>query len=67
MRPTLMAKPVDIYKFEDDGSIRWIGTAESLEDAKLTVKILAKSSPGDYLIFSPETGDKTVVKLKQCA
>jgi hypothetical protein len=42
-----MAKPVDIYKFEDDGSIRWIGTAESLEDVKLTVKILAKSTPGD--------------------
>ena len=62
-----MSRPLDIFKFEDDGTIRWIGTAENLEVAKSTAKILAKSSPGDYLIFSPETGERTVVKLKDCA
>jgi hypothetical protein len=67
LRPTLMSRTVDIYKFEDDGSVRWIGTATDLEDAKATVKILAKSSPGDYLIFKPETGERIVVKLKDCA
>ena len=67
VRPTLMSRPLDIFKFENDGSIRWIGTAENLEVAKSTVRILAKSSPGEYLIFSPETGERTVVKLKESA
>ena len=62
-----MPRPLDIYKFENDGSMLWKGTAESMEVAKLSVKVLAATSPGDYLIFSPATGEKTVVKLKECA
>ncbi|HEV3235410.1 MAG TPA: hypothetical protein VGZ25_00380, partial [Gemmataceae bacterium] len=65
--PTLMPRPLDIFKFEKDGSIVWKGTAENLEVAKLSVKMLAETSPGDYLIFSPATGEKTVVQLKECA
>jgi hypothetical protein len=61
-----MPRPLDIFKFEDDGSIVWKGTAENLEIAKLSVKVLAAASPGDYLIFSPATGDKTVIKLNEC-
>jgi hypothetical protein len=52
---------------ESDGTIIWKGIAENLGDAKLSVKALAQSSPGDYLIFSPLTGDKTIVKLEECA
>jgi hypothetical protein len=62
-----MPRPLDIYKFENDGTILWKGTAETLEIAKLSVKMLAETSPGDYLIFSPATGEKTVVQLKECA
>ena len=62
-----MSKPLDIFKFEDDGSVRWKRKAENLEAAKLFVKILMELSPSDYLIFNPETGEKTVVKLKECA
>ena len=62
-----MPRPLDIFKLENDGSIVWKGTAETLEIAKLSVKMLAKTSPGDYLIFSPATGEKTVVQLKNCA
>jgi hypothetical protein len=60
-----MPRPLDIFKLENDGNIVWKGTAETLEVAKLLVKTLAETSPGDYLIFSPATGEKTV--LKQCA
>jgi hypothetical protein len=60
-------RPLDIFKFENDGSIVWKGTAETLESAKLCVKTLAETSPGDYLIFSPATGEKTIVMLKECA
>ena len=62
-----MPRPLDIYKFENDGTILWKGTAENMEIAKLSVKTLVETSPGDYLIFSPATGEKTVVKLKDCA
>jgi hypothetical protein len=62
-----MPTPLDIFKLENDGSVAWKGTAENLEIAKLSVKVMAETSPGDYLIFSLTTGDKTVVKLKDCA
>jgi hypothetical protein len=62
-----MLRPLDIFKLENDGSTVWKGTAETLENAKLSVKILAETSPGDYLIFSPATGERTVIQLKECA
>jgi len=51
---------------EKDGIV-WKGTAENLEIAKESVKAMVENSPGDYLIFSPTTGNKTVIKLKECA
>ena len=54
--PTLMPRPLDIYKLENDGGIVRKGTAENLVVAKLFVKTLVETSPGDYLIFSPATG-----------
>ncbi len=62
-----MVQNWDIFKLDQDGSMLWIGTAETLEDAKVSVTVLAETSPGDYLIFSPATGEKTIVKLKECA
>jgi hypothetical protein len=61
-----MARPLDIFKLEKDGVV-WKGTAENLEVAKLSVKTMVETSPGDYLIFSTATGDKTIIKLKECA
>ena len=61
-----MPRPLDIFKLEKDGIV-WKGTAENLEVAKLSVKMMVETSPGDYLIFSPATGNKTVIKLKECA
>jgi hypothetical protein len=62
-----MPRPLDIYRCDQDGHVVWIGTAENLDLARSSVKVLAQSAPGDYLIFSPATGDKVVVKLKDCA
>lgn len=61
-----MPRPLDIFKVEADGIV-WKGTAENLEVAKQCVKVMVVTSPGDYLIFSPATGDKTVIKLEECA
>jgi hypothetical protein len=53
--------PFDIFKSEDDGGLVWKGTAETLETAKLSVKVLMASSPGSYIIHSQKTGHQTRV------
>jgi hypothetical protein len=58
---------LEVFKLANDGSVVWKGTADSPEIAEKFVKILASISPGDYMIFSPATGEKTIVKLKECA
>jgi hypothetical protein len=55
--------PLDIFKLEPDGSLMWKATATDLGTAKLNVEVLATNSPGEYVIYSQETGHKTVVKL----
>jgi hypothetical protein len=56
-----MAHKVDIFKSDANGLI-WQGTADDLDGAKANVKALRVKSPGDYIIFSQQTGDKIVVK-----
>lgn len=53
--------PIIIFKVESDGSCRWMKAA-SFEDAKALVKVLAASSPGEYVITNL-TGDKTSIKF----
>lgn len=48
-----MPGPLGILKLEKDGGVVWKRTAESLEVAKLSVRVMAENSSGDYLIFSP--------------
>ncbi len=57
-----MIPPFDIFRVEIDGHLVWKGTAESLDLARLRIKILMDSEPGDYLIHSQQTGHKIVVK-----
>jgi hypothetical protein len=54
---------LDIFKLQPDGNLLWKGTAEDLGTAKLNVQVLAADSPGDYIIYSQQTGDKTIIKL----
>jgi hypothetical protein len=57
-----MIPPFDIFKNEKDGSVTWKGTAETLEVARLSVKVLMASSPGTYIIHSQKTGHKLLVR-----
>ena|ERR1700730_5066580 len=57
-----MTQTLDIFKVEEDGSLVWKGTAENLEIAKLSVKVLIATSPADSVVFSQATGHKTVIK-----
>jgi CheY-like chemotaxis protein len=53
----------DIFKVEGGGAC-WMEAAASLEGAKARVKILATSSPGEYLIADQETGEKISIRPK---
>src|SRR4029077_15258567 len=56
-----MIPPLDIFKKERDGTLNWKGTAENLEVAKLSVKVLAATSPGDYEIVHQGSGERIVI------
>ncbi len=58
-----MNESLDIFRLETDGTALWRGTAEGFNAAKARVKALASRSPGDYMIYSPATGTKTLVTL----
>ena len=57
-----MIAPLDIFVVQKDGSLLWKGTAENFEVAKLSVQTLMVSTPGDYVIYSQTTGNKTTIK-----
>src|SRR5216684_8439519 len=58
-----MIPQFDIFKVESDGP-RWMEAAENVERAKARVKILATSSPGEYVIANQETGEKISIPPK---
>ena len=41
----------------------WRGTAATLEEARARIQELSVSSPVDYLILNPNTGDKIILKF----
>jgi hypothetical protein len=56
-------EPLDIFIKMKGGTYLWKGTAETFQLAKTKVKQLAQNAPGEYLIFSQRTQEKTVVPL----
>jgi hypothetical protein len=58
---TAMLPPFDIFRVESAG-LRWMEVAADLERAKARVKLLAASSPGEYVILNQNTGEKILVK-----
>ena len=56
-----MVSPFHIFKVQSDSSRRWMDAAVNLEDAKLRVKVLAVSSPGEYVITNL-TGEEISIK-----
>jgi hypothetical protein len=58
-----MIPPFDIFKVESSG-VRWMEAAPNLERAKARVKVLAASSPGEYMIVNQATGEKISIKAQ---
>jgi hypothetical protein len=57
-----MLPPLDIFRVASDGHLVWRSAAESLETAQRRVRILMAIEPADYVIYSQETGRKTVIR-----
>ena len=45
----------------DDGEVRFVEAAETLEAAKRRIETLAASLPGEYVIYDQQTGARVSV------
>jgi hypothetical protein len=57
-----MSKPLDVFRIQTEGGVRWIGSVGNLEAAKVLIKTESAKEPGDFLIVDLETGQKTEIK-----
>jgi len=57
-----MIPPFDIFRVGISRLLVRKGTAETFDLARLRIKISMDSEPGDYIIYSRETGHHMIVK-----
>ena len=57
-----MIPPFDIFRVSISRLLVRKGAAQTLDLARLRIKILMDSEPGDYIIYSRETGHHLIVK-----
>ena len=57
-----MERRLDVFRIQEEGEVRWIGTAETLEAAKALIKAESAKRPGDFLVVDLETGYKMEIK-----
>jgi hypothetical protein len=58
-----MFDPIDIFKVEQNGSVRWLRAIADLERAKsYVIKILVIAAPADYLILNQRTGERIIIQ-----
>ena len=55
-----MVAPFDIF-WVKDGSPLWAESVQTFDDAKIRVQELGVSQPGEYLIYSQKSGNKTSI------
>jgi hypothetical protein len=58
-----MTAPFDIFQSENNGSVRWLGAAKSIADARAHIQKQRANSPGEYFILNQRSGSKLVVEL----
>ena len=47
----------------DDGELHFIEAARTLDAARRRIRSLGKSSPGEYVIYNPQTGERLPINL----
>jgi GAF domain-containing protein len=58
----LKPKLLDIFRMDTSGGAIWVETAPDLQIAKSRVEALGAIQPGEYLVFDPRTGRKTLLR-----
>jgi hypothetical protein len=59
-----MSDPFDIFKVEQNGSVRWLRAIADLERAKSYVnKALVIAAPANYLILNQRTGARIIIQV----
>jgi hypothetical protein len=56
-----MHPSLDIFKTDSDGGVLWCGAVETLAAAKVSIKKLALSAPGEYLVLDQHTGQRVLI------
>ena len=59
--------PVDIFKLEAANNVKWVESAQDVEDAKLRIISLMQRSSCDYLILNRQTSRTLIVKCDQAS
>jgi hypothetical protein len=57
-----MIAPFDLFRTEDDGSVKWLGVCEDLDAAKARVMELSLKLPAEYFIYSQTSERKLFIK-----
>lgn len=60
-----MTAPLDIFEMEKGGTVVWLGSAITLDDAKSRIRLFAERTSGEYLVLNQKTGNKQVIKLTE--
>jgi hypothetical protein len=59
----MMTASFDIFRMEPEGSVCWLGAAETLEEAKERIRQLAASGEAEFVILDQNTGNRLIVEL----
>ena len=53
---------LDIYRHEPDGSLVWIGCAESMKIARMTIRASATSTSEEFLIHDDQASESITLR-----
>jgi hypothetical protein len=56
-----MVPPIDIFEMEE-ATVRWIGAAATVEDAKEEIRKLAAAPTGRFILLDQRTGKKVYIE-----
>jgi hypothetical protein len=62
-----MVPPFDIFRVLNDGELRWIEAALSLDDAITRVRQIGAAQSGEYFMHSQKTGVEIYMTARRCA
>ena len=60
-----MADPFDVFELFGQDSVRWIGAATNLAEARAAIENSERSATDTYLILDRSTGQKVTFKMTE--